>query len=208
MSYDTNINYLKELYASKISKYGDSPEGACWSSAETQDKRLEILTQIAPLHGKKVLDFGCGTGALAGFLKRHNITVKYYGCDIVESALKIARSKYPDCFFGKFEDYSDDTFDYIFVSGVFNNKLSDNKEYYESVLRNLWGKAGEGMAFNMMSYYVDYYDAGLFYEKPENVFDFVKREISPFLVIWNDYLIKRDVKVPFEFAVYVYRGGK
>lgn len=68
--------------------------------------------------------------------------------------------------------------------------------------------AQKGIAFNMMSSYVDYFDEALFYESPGQVFDFLKSNISPYITIRNDYLVKPEVKVPFEFAVYVYRDGK
>jgi hypothetical protein len=64
-----------------------------------------------------------------------------------------------------------------------------------------------GLAFNMMSAYVDYQDPGLFYEYPENVFGFLKKEITPYVALRNDYEVKPGV-VPFDFTVYAYRGGK
>lgn len=101
MSHERDVLSLKELYKERIAQYGDRPEGACWSSADSQNKRLEVLTQIDDLRGMKILDFGCGTGALATFLKARNISVNYYGCDIVKEALDIARNNHPEyCFKG------------------------------------------------------------------------------------------------------------
>ncbi len=56
----------------------------------------------------------------------------------------------------------------------------------------------------MMSTYVDYQDPGLFYEDPCLVFDFVKRNLTPFVVLKHDYRIKPDV-IPFEFIIYAYK---
>jgi len=52
-----------------------------------------------------------------------------------------------------------------------------------------------------MSTYVDYQDAGLFYEPPERAFRFVKKELTPFVHLRHDYEVKPRI-VPFEFAIY------
>ena len=106
--------------------------------------------------------------------------------------------------FGFFDDFKTEAFDYIFISGVFNNKIENNEGYYQDCLRILWERTRKGLAFNMMSAYVDYYDDDLFYEKPEKVFSFVKQNLSPYVVLRNDYQVKPGV-IPFEFVVYVYR---
>lgn len=208
MLHERDIIFLKKLYKDKIAQYGARPEGACWSSIDSQKKRFEVLVQIDDLRGMKILDFGCGTGALATFLKDSNISVSYYGCDVVAEALNIARNNHPECFFGELNEIISEKFDYIFISGVFNNKLPDNKAYYQDILLKLWPLAKKGIAFNMMSSYVDYFDESLFYESPGEVLDFLKCNISPYVTIRNDYQVKKEVQVPFEFAVYVYRDGK
>ena len=198
---------LQSHYKKAILKHGDTPEGAQWSSKETQEKRFEILLDIEDIKGSSVLDFGCGTGAMLDYLNKRALATRYTGCDIVEEALQIAKKKFamlPKARFGFFEEFSADVFDYTFVSGVFNNKVEDNKAYYQNYLKSLWERTKKGLAFNMMSYYVDYYDDELFYEKPENVFSFVKDNLSPFVVLRNDYQVKQGI-IPFEFTVYVYR---
>ena len=199
MSNRLNVHY-KEL----LEKYGDGPEAAQWSSSETQEKRFEILTQIADLNGSSILDFGCGSGHLATYLDSRKLQFSYTGVDIVEEFLEIARAKRPHSRFTTLESLEHETFDYVFISGVFNNKRRDNRKFYQKSLRKLFGMCSKGLAFNMMSTYVDYRDPGLFYEAPERAFQFVKKELTPFVQLRHDYEVKPGV-VPFEFAIYAFR---
>ncbi len=195
---------LAQHYRDLLLKYGDSPEASQYSNRETQEKRFEILLQIANLEGKKILDFGCGTGHLATYIKQQGLNVIYTGVDIVEELLEVAREKHPEHHFCEFSDVTDHKFDYILISGVFNNKIEDNRGFYQKTVEQCFSMISEGLAFNMMSHYVDFYDPSLFYEKPEAVFEFAKKNISPYVVIRNDYQVKDGV-IPFEFAVYVYK---
>jgi len=195
---------LAEHFQQLFIKYGDSPEANQWSSLETQEKRFEVLTSIADLHETKILDFGCGTAHLVDYLNQRGIKVDYTGVDIVEEMLEFAGNKYPEYNFCRLQEALRDTYDYAFVSGTFNNLINNNKKFYRETIKDLFSVVNKGLAFNMLSAYVDYYDAGLFYEKPEDVFAYIKKEVSPYVVLRNDYQIKSGI-IPFEFTVYVYR---
>lgn len=194
---------IEEHYRALFNEFGDSHKSAQWSDQETQFKRFQILSEIEDLNGKKILDFGCGTGEFATFLKKKNIDVDYTGVDIVLEFLECAKEKFPSHRFEKFEDIKDEEFDYIFISGVFNNLIDDNEKFYQGILKDLVNLAKKGIAFNMLSSYVDYYDEGLFYVKPENIFGFVKSEITPYVVLRNEYQLKENI-IPFEFTCYLY----
>ena len=197
------MNLVKH-YRDLLIKHGDSPEASQYSNRETQEKRFEILVQIGDLEGKKILDFGCGTGHLATYLKKQGIKSIYTGVDIVEELFQIARQKHPEHTFCRFSDISNEKFDYVIISGVFNNKIDDNRSFYRNTIQQCFSLSLKGLAFNMMSFYVDFFDPELFYEKPEVVFKFIKQNISPYITIRNDYQIKDGV-IPFEFATYVYK---
>lgn len=196
---------IKEHYRNLFQLYGDSYKSAQWSDRATQNKRFKVLCDIADLNGKKVLDFGCGTGDLATFLKEEDINVRYTGVDIVDELLECAREKHPEYSFGNLEQFEDQQFDYILISGVFNNKIDDNRKFYESTLKKLSNQANEGIAFNLLSNYVDYYDENLFYENPEDVFKYVKT-LTPYVTIRNEYQLKEKI-IPFEFTTYLYFKG-
>ena len=195
---------LKAHYKELLVKFGDSAESAQYSSRESQERRFEILAQIANLNGAKILDFGCGSGHLATYLNSKNVEFSYTGVDVVEEFFDIAHEKNPGSRFGVLKDFEHEKFDYIFISGVFNNKRKGNRKFYQESLRQLFGMCTKGIAFNLMSIYVDYKDAGLFYESPERAFRFAKQELTPFVCLRHDYEVKPGV-VPFEFAVYAYK---
>lgn len=198
---------LSDRYKELLKKYGDGAEAAQWSSRETQERRFEVLTQIGNLNDSHILDFGCGSGHLATYLNSRDIKFNYTGVDVVEEFFDIGRAKTTGSRFGVLKDFEHEKFDYVFVSGVFNNKRNNNRRFYQESLKKLFEMCTKGVAFNLMSTYVDYKDASLFYESPERAFRFVKREITPFVCLRHDYEVKPGV-VPFEFALYAYKANR
>lgn len=198
---------LTTHYQRLLEQYGDSPEASQWSSRESQEKRFEILTQIGELEGCDILDFGCGTGHLATYLIQRGLSVNYIGVEIIDELLAIGRQKHPNHQFCRLEEVLDHKFDYVIISGVFNNKIKDNQKFYQEILEQCFSMAKRGVAFNLLSYYVDYYDDSLFYERPEKIFRYIKENISPYVTIRNDYQVKPGI-LPFEFTGYIYRIGE
>ena len=195
---------IRAHYRALFRKHGDTVKAAQMSSRATQERRFDLLTAIGDLRGRSVLDFGCGTGHLATYLKARRIRVRYTGVDIVEELLAAGRAKHPRHRFCSFEELGGARFDYVLIGGVFNNKRPDNRRFYQETVRRCFALAKRGLAFNLLSRYVDYFDRGLFYESPETVLRFAKRELSPFVTLRHDYEVKPGV-VPFDFTTYVYR---
>ncbi|MFD2449087.1 class I SAM-dependent methyltransferase [Vogesella fluminis] len=82
---------LYEHYKSLAQQYGSSYLSAQYSSRESQERRYEILSQIAPLQGCKILDFGCGAGHLLTYLTQSGIQCDYTGVDGVEDFFRLQR---------------------------------------------------------------------------------------------------------------------
>jgi SAM-dependent methyltransferase len=198
---------ISKHYRHLLAMHGDTPQAVQYSCAQSQERRFKILTEIGDIQNKKVLDFGCGTGQLGKYLESQGIEIEYYGTDIVDEFLSLCNTKFPNGIFKQFSSLPKIKFDYIFISGVFNNKILNNRKFYKETLRKLFPMCKYGIAFNMMSAYVDYQDSELFYEYPENVIRFIKREITPFVTLRNDYEVKSGV-VPFDFTAYVYQRGQ
>ena len=194
---------IENHYRDLLHQHGDTYVSAQYSSKESQEARYKVLVDIADLNGSKVLDFGCGTGHFATYLKENGIHCDFTGVDIVDDFFPHAEKKHPKARFGKWEDFKDEEFDYIFISGVFNNKTKNNSSFFKDTIEELFSKAKKGMSFNLMSSYVDYEDKELWYIKPETVFSFIKT-LTPFVTIRNDYIIK-ETHVPFEFAIYAFK---
>ena len=88
--------------------------------------------------------------------------------------------------------------DYIVSSQAFNNKFthSDNWEVMKLVLAKCCRIAKKGVAIDMMSTYVDFYEDHLYYFDPAKVFEFCKT-LTKRVTIRHDYPL-------FEFTIYIY----
>lgn len=200
----TPQNRIREHYRSLLAKHGDSAEAAQYSSRESQERRFRQLVRIGDLRDMRLLDFGSGSGHLATYLNAQGIEVRYTGVDIVPELLEVGRAKHPAHRFGQLADFAGERFDYVLVSGVYNNRRGDNRRFWQQSVRELFALCDRGLAFNMMSKYVDYENPGLFYEQPEKAFAFVKKELTPYTNLVHDYLVKDD-SIPFEFCIQALR---
>ena len=200
---------LQEHYNHLARQYGDTPAAVQQSSLESQDRRLSILAQLGPVADASVLDFGCGAGRLLDVLV-DNFAFKghYTGYDISEELLRMAHERHPEAQFERRDIFTDGVggeFDYVFISGVFNNRLADNQLFITRTLEVLFPHVRRGLAFNALSPYVDFRDPNLYYADPEELFRFCKERLSPSVSLRHDYEVKQGV-VPYEFTLHVYRS--
>jgi len=209
-SFNRDIEALSKHYGDLVRQHGDAPEGAQYADRETQERRMAVLCEIGIGKHSKVLDFGCGTGQLLSFLQRaRGYAGEYVGYDISPEAIELARQAHPAGRFevrNIFEQPIEEKFDYVLVSGVFNNLISDNRGFFEEISRRLMAQADVGYAFNMLSRFVDYFDDDLYYEDPLVAFRFCKEQLSPLVTLRHDYAV-RPGSMPFEFTVYVHRSN-
>jgi SAM-dependent methyltransferase len=199
-----NASHYGRLYR----EHGDTPAAAQWSDEATQDRRLRVLCEIAGLREASILDFGCGTGRLYELLVADGFTGNYVGYDVAAELISAARDKYPSARFecrNIFTEGVGGAFDYVLISGVFNNRHKSNDYMYE-ILRMLFANVKQGLAFNALSTYVDYIDEHLNYLDPAAMLDFCKTELSARTVLRHDYLLKEGV-IPYEFTMYVYKAA-
>jgi SAM-dependent methyltransferase len=208
-SFDDIAKANAEHYDRLLRESGDTPAAAQWADQATQDLRLKILCEIGDLKSAKVLDFGCGMGRLHELLVEQGFKGEYVGYEIAPELSAAAQKKHPAARFecrdilkaGIPED-----FDYVLISGVFNNKHSASGEYVSAVLKTLFARTKKGLAFNGLSTYVDYFADNLNYMDPVAVFSRCKAELSSAVTLRHDYQLKANV-IPYEFTIYVYKNG-
>jgi len=203
-----DTEHLREFYRNEFTLHGDNHSSVRYASRESQWRRYDILTEISDLSNKTILDYGCGTGHLLEYLNEKNIGIKdYVGIELVPEFLAICKKKFPSgTFFQSLQDYKK-SFDFGVVSGTFNDALSNNRDFWMKAIGDIYLRCNDGIAFNMMSKYVDYENPKLYYEDPSYVFNFIKKNLSPFITLRHDYLCKLD-SIPYEFSIYVYKKAK
>jgi SAM-dependent methyltransferase len=204
------LDAIREHYAAKVREHGDSPAAVQWADSATQERRMDVLAGIAPLTSAKILDFGCGTGHLLTYLESMGGCGEYVGYDLVPEMVELAAAKFPHARFEVVDvlaptraPAAPEQFDYVLVNGTFNNEVDDNWALLTDLLRALSARARRGIAFNLLSTYVDFRGEGLAYFEPERVFAFCKQEISPYVVLRHEYEV-REGTGPYEMTFYVF----
>jgi SAM-dependent methyltransferase len=197
---------LRDHYDALAAEYGDGPKAVQFSDQKTQEQRMKILLEVGEVYQAKILDFGCGTGHLLHYLKQNGFQGEYVGYDLSSAMIDTARRKFPEARFEKrdiLQEGIPESFDYVVISGIFNNLVDDNWGMLCVLLKKLFPVARRALAFNILSSYVDYFQPDLYYASPEEVFKLCKEEFSPCVTLRHDYLVKPD-SIPFEFTVYVH----
>jgi len=194
-------------YETALIQYGDSPKGVNWKDAESQNYRFQMLCEVGKLSDKKIHDVGCGLGHLSDFLSVKGINCEYIGSDISPLMIRAAKDRLPtahlyvaDLLENKTQDWM--RADYLITSGLFYVKTSTVrrtwKHFVQAMLIRMFMLSDIGIAFNMLTSFVDYEDSNLFYQPPGETVDFCIRNMSRRVVLRHDYPL-------WEYTVYVYK---
>jgi SAM-dependent methyltransferase len=194
---------VQTRYTNRFKEYGYSPKSLGWDKGK-QEIRFEILTSQYDFQNKSVLDIGCGFGDLNKTLSEKYKNFEYTGIDIVDVLVKKGRElfKSPKKFFitGDFLEHKfNKKFDYAIASGIFNFKLTDEKnyKYIENVIHKAIDLCKDGIAFDFLSDKVDFMYEHTFHSSPEKILT-IAHKYSRNLILRNDYM-------PFEFSLFLFK---
>ncbi len=196
-------------YQTLLKKYGASSQAVQYRDKESHFSRFKMLARISSeIHS--LLDIGCGLADFYHFLCSQGFDGKYLGLDFVPEFVTLANESIaanPNAEV-RLLDVSSGTlptgFDYGFVSGVFNNRSQDSSKFIYETLERLWNACEKGIAFNVLSTFVDYLDEDLFYVNPLEVFEFLKCKLGGHVVMYHDYVVNTG-GYPYEVTFHVYK---
>lgn len=206
---DQALKGLQAFFEKTIKTHGADPKGVDWKSQEAQYLRFD---QLLKLHTAKdqpfsIIDYGCGYGALVGYLQSQGYQFTYVGYDMTPAVIDAARTTWQaasNCTFTTSVTELQPT-DYVIGSGLFNMKFKDTPEtewhqHMLNTLHSMWALATRGMSFNSLTSYSDpeYMREDLYYPDPTRVFDYCKRNLSPQVALLHDYGI-------YDFTILVRR---
>jgi SAM-dependent methyltransferase len=197
---------VERYYSGKFAEHGATARGVDWNSAESQELRFSQLLQVIEPQDEEfsLVDYGCGYGALVGFLDAHGFGYTYQGFDLSTSMIEHARRVYGD---RPAREFSADrgglkSADFAVASGIFNVRLSvDDDRWLDYVLETidrLHELGTRGFSFNMLTSYSDpeRMRPDLYYADPRFFFDRCKRRYARNVALLHDYEL-------YEFTIVV-----
>jgi biotin carboxylase/SAM-dependent methyltransferase len=188
-------------YQERIRRHGVTFESMASGSLEKQ--RIRHYTHALALRGDNpaVLDIGCGLGQFYEYLKERGLACRFTGYDLVPEYVAHCRSRFPEAEFETrniFQTGIGGHFDTIVMSQVLNNHYRDsnNRDVMQTALRLAYAHTRVSVSVDMMSSYVDFQSAELYYYSPEEVFRFAKS-------FCRRVILRHDFR-PFEFCIQLF----
>ncbi len=178
---ETVVASLRDHYRGLFVEHGDHPL-ATQMSREGQVYRYRKLFEIADLDGASVLDIGCGLGEMYPALRERYPTARYEGIDLVPEMVAQAARKHPGVRFRAVDLLSTtipERYDYVLLSGVFNNAMAEATGYLERLVDQSWSLTTKGLGFNFLPIHVNFSQPTMAYHDPARVLDFCVRRLSP-----------------------------
>jgi hypothetical protein len=96
------------------------------------------------------------------------------------------------------EEPLEEDFDYIFLCGVFNNRVEGVTDTLKNVISRLFKHTTRGLAFTALSSYTPEKDIELNYISPEEILSFVMEKLTPFVAL-------RHERIPYDFTMFLYK---
>ena len=201
---------IKLLYQGLYDKFGISPESVKARDKHQQEKRFSNLISLTEIkESDSVLDIGCGSAELLKYLRGMGFKGQYYGIDFISDFINHAKKEFNSdskAFFDEKNILVDDfenKFDWVVLSGVFNDKRENSEEYFYKTINKMFEVCKKGIVFNSLSKYVDYEDESLYYTYPDLTLKYCIEKLSKYTIINTNYQLKKDT-IPFEYSICVF----
>ena len=196
------LDETTRFYEEHIRRYGFGFRALGFGRRDSQEKRFGAVLGLGDLHGKRVLDVGCGLGDFLAWLHARGIEPEYTGIDVVRPSIERCRARFKGTdarfligdalTFVKGEPY-----DYVVASGIFGYNAKDTRKRLQPTLERLYDLSRIGLAVNFLSRRAPTRSPGRLYLQPSDVLQFAL-ELTPAVKLDHTYL-------PNDFTVCLYR---
>jgi SAM-dependent methyltransferase len=109
--------------------------------------KVALAKEFSPVSPKRVLDFGCGIGLSLPFLVRYFPDAKVFATDLSKRSLEHVEQYFPEVTIHRDEALDGNSYDIIFVSGVFHHVPRRQREIVMKRLEGLLTKGGRLFVF-------------------------------------------------------------
>jgi len=193
---DPILGPVERYYTAKVLEHGATAQGVDWNSRESQELRFAQLLKVVDVsRAFSITDYGCGYGALVGYMRERDYPFIYRGYDISQGMIDSARKAYGQDARCEFVTERGDLQpgDYAVASGIFNVRLDATDaawlEYILDTIGDLDRLGIKGFAFNALTKYsdADRMRATLYYADPLYLFDHCKVNHSKWVALLHDY---------------------
>jgi ubiquinone/menaquinone biosynthesis C-methylase UbiE len=181
----------------------DTAKAVGWFNNNTQNLRFLAASLIYDLDNNSVLDLGCGQAAFLDYLEKVEIKVDYTGLDYSQKMLDIAKNNHPNTKFLQ-ADFLDPEFkgnyDFIISSGAFNQRVQDQYEYMELIIKKMFAMANKGVSINMLSNKAPEnmrFESSFYYYDPTKILEYCF-SLTKYTELKHNYL-------PNDFTVFLYK---
>lgn len=197
-----NLSDLSEDYEKSLQQFGPGPKALLWWDYRSMAIRFRELVKEVPVHGRSILDAGCGMGDLLPYLYAKSPDFNYLGVDKNREFIEIAKQRYEGHDFKVDDPFSKKigTFDVVLSSGVMNGNVVGWLEKRKAMITALFEQASQMLAFNMAGGLQPIANDSLIaYADAQEIFEFCKTMTSR-TILKTEYL-KRD------FTVVMFKKG-
>lgn len=195
---------IQSFYAAQTNRHGFDHRAVGYNHPDSQLRRFQVLSEVGDLHGKRVLDVGCGMGCFLGWMWDRGIVPDYTGMDLCPDFITHATQRFERGAKGPYRFVASDLlefsapepFDYVVSSGIFGYRTAHTEERVAPSIEHMLSLCREGVAVNFLSSRTPRPAARSWYVDPTVITEVV-RPLSPAFTIRHDYL-------PNDFTLYLY----
>jgi SAM-dependent methyltransferase len=201
-SFDDLISVYKAAYR----EHGRSQDAVLWPRGRQAIRYRALLNHVDLAKAETIVDFGCGLGFGAKFMRKSGFAGTYIGIDVVPDFIDACREMHPDEQFilSKGSYLEVPPADHIVASGAFGIALHPVYGIASTLalqtVAGLFERAEQTLAVDFMRSRVDFRQPGSFHQDP-----------AEFLGWCQEFLTQRislDLQwLPYEFTATLWRAG-